>query len=230
MKKSDFVRQIFSSVAPHYNIMNDVMSFGLHRLWKAKVVDCITKDKGLLLDVAGGTGDIAIKILQKKNLDVTVCDISYEMITHGRNYAIDKNVLKLNWVCSNAEYLPFPNNTFDYYTIIFGIRNVSNRHRALQEAYRVLSPKGQFICLEFSPLQNNNLFSKIYDFYSFNIIPNIGKFIANNKTAYQYLVDSIRAFPSQNNFIQEIADSGFTTIYYEDICNKIATLYRASKI
>ncbi|KJV69527.1 bifunctional demethylmenaquinone methyltransferase/2-methoxy-6-polyprenyl-1,4-benzoquinol methylase UbiE [Candidatus Neoehrlichia procyonis] len=230
MQKSNFVHQVFSSVAPCYNIMNDIMSFGLHRFWKLKVINCITKDKGSLLDVACGTGDIAIKILKKKNLDITVCDINYQMIRHGRDCAINANVLKLQWVCSDAEHLPFPNNTFDYYTIIFGIRNVSNRQRALQEAYRVLSPKGQFICLEFSPLQDNNLFSKIYDFYSFYVIPNIGKFIANNKEAYQYLVDSIRAFPSQNNFIQEIENAGFTVINYENMCNKIVTLYIASKI
>ena len=227
-ERSKLVNQVFTSVAPHYDLMNDIMSFGLHRLWKNKVIQNIIN--GSLLDVASGTGDIAIKVAKnKQNVDITVCDINPKMLNRGRDNAINTNVLNLKWVCGNAEQLPFPDNSFEYYTISFGIRNVSYRHLALNEAYRVLKQGGKFICLEFSPLKESHPLYKLYDFYSFNIIPNIGQIVAKDKASYQYLVDSISKFPSQEDFAQEIENSNFTQIRYTNLCFGIVTLYTAWK-
>ena len=228
-ERSKFVNNVFTSVAPCYDLMNDIMSFGLHRLWKDKAIQNIRK--GNLLDVACGTGDIAIKTAKSKpDVDTIVCDINPKMLNKGRDNAINANVLNLKWVCGNAEQLPFPDNTFDYYTISFGIRNVSNRELVLNEAYRVLKPLGKFICLEFSPLKESNPLHKIYNFYSFNIIPKIGELIAKDRASYQYLVDSISQFPYQEDFVKEIENSKFTKINYSNMCFGIVTLYTAWKI
>ncbi|WDM85518.1 bifunctional demethylmenaquinone methyltransferase/2-methoxy-6-polyprenyl-1,4-benzoquinol methylase UbiE [Ehrlichia sp. JZT12] len=228
-ERSKFVNQVFTSVASRYDLMNDIMSFGLHRLWKDKVIQNISRGK--LLDVACGTGDIALKTAKNKlDVETIVCDINPKMLNRGRDNAINANILNLKWVCGNAEQLPFPDNTFDYYTISFGIRNVSHRDLALNEAYRVLKSGGKFICLEFSPLKESHLLYKIYNFYSFNIIPNIGQLIAKDRAAYQYLVDSISQFPHQKDFVQEIENSKFTQIKYNNMCFGIVTLYTAWKI
>ncbi|MGN7618737.1 MAG: bifunctional demethylmenaquinone methyltransferase/2-methoxy-6-polyprenyl-1,4-benzoquinol methylase UbiE [Ehrlichia sp.] len=228
-ERSKFVNQVFTSVASRYDLMNDMMSFGLHRLWKDKVINNISKGK--LLDVACGTGDIAIKTTKSnRNVDITVCDINHKMLDQGVSNAINANVLNLKWVCCSAEQLPFPDSTFDYYTISFGIRNVSHRECALHEAYRVLKSGGKFICLEFSPLKESHLLHKIYHFYSYNIIPNIGQLVAKDRVSYQYLVDSINQFPYQEDFVQEIENSGFSQIKYDNMCFGIVTLYTAWKI
>ncbi|AHX07569.1 ubiquinone/menaquinone biosynthesis methyltransferase family protein [Ehrlichia chaffeensis str. Osceola] len=209
--------------------MNDIMSFGLHRLWKDKVIQNITK--GSLLDVACGTGDIAIKVAKNtQDVDITVCDINPKMLNYGRDNAVNANVLNLKWVCSNAEQLPFLDDSFDYYTISFGIRNVLHRQLALNEAYRVLKQGGKFICLEFSPLKESHPLYKLYNFYSFNIIPHVGQVVAKDRASYQYLVDSISEFPYQEDFAQEIKNSNFVQIKYNNLCFGIVTLYTAWKI
>ncbi|QGR02839.1 bifunctional demethylmenaquinone methyltransferase/2-methoxy-6-polyprenyl-1,4-benzoquinol methylase UbiE [Ehrlichia ruminantium] len=227
-EKSKFVHQVFTSVASRYDIMNDIMSFGLHRLWKDQVIQSI--NSGNLLDVASGTGDIAIKVAKhRKNVDIVVCDVNINMLNCGRDNAINTNILNLKWTCGNAEQLPFYDNTFDYYTISFGIRNVSNRQLALNEAYRVLKPGGKFICLEFSPLKEDHFLYTLYNFYSFKIIPNIGELVAKDRASYQYLVDSIKTFPYQDDFIQEIQNSNFIHTKYRNLCFGIVTLYTAWK-
>ncbi|MCE3232953.1 MAG: bifunctional demethylmenaquinone methyltransferase/2-methoxy-6-polyprenyl,4-benzoquinol methylase, partial [Rickettsiaceae bacterium] len=196
-EKESLVKGVFSSVASKYDIMNDVMSFGVHRIWKDKFISMLApKDGSRLLDVAGGTGDIAFRFLKScKGGGVTVCDINPNMLEEGRKNAIDKNRLNgLEWLCGNAEKLPLPNSSYDYYTIAFGIRNVTDIPAALKEAHRVLKPGGRFMCLEFSKVENS-LMANLYDFYSFKVIPQMGKLVANDSESYQYLVESIRKFP-----------------------------------
>lgn len=224
------INEIFSSVASRYDIMNDIMSFGLHRLWKRELCSRITKSTGTLLDVAGGTGDIALQALAKyRDLNVTVCDINPNMLSVGRKKAIDCNRISVKWVCASGECLPFSSNVFDFYTIAFGIRNIPNRAAALSEAYRVLKPCGQFLCLEFSPLLKEGILKTAYDLYSFAVIPKVGQLVAKDAAAYSYLVDSIRKFPSQTCFAQEIRDAQFTMVTHKDLCGGIATLHSAFK-
>lgn len=229
---ADLVKKIFDSVADRYDIMNDIMSFGFHRLWKKKMVNIIHINPNCkLLDVAGGTGDIALQVIKKEpTTSVTVCDINDKMLKNGRDNAINMNKLSLQWCCADAEYLPFNDNQFDYYTIAFGIRNVSNRNKALQEAYRVLKPGGKFICLEFAPMHyQNKIFTKLYDLYSFNIIPKMGKLIAKDEESYRYLVESIRQFPNQSQFKNEIEDVGFTNTNFYNMSYGIVALYLGYK-
>ncbi|QLL66999.1 ubiquinone/menaquinone biosynthesis methyltransferase [Anaplasma phagocytophilum str. Norway variant1] len=225
------VNRVFSSVASRYDVMNDIMSFGLHRLWKRELCSRIVKHSGTLLDVAGGTGDIALRALQQRGgLSITVCDINQEMLNVGRKKSIDCGQLSINWVCASGECLPFPDNAFDYYTIAFGIRNIPDRQAALKEAYRVLKPCGRFLCLEFSPILKDSAFKTAYDLYSFFVIPKIGKIVAGDIDAYSYLVESIRAFPTQKQFSSEVADAGFFKITHKNVCGGIATLYSAWKV
>ncbi|MDX5495470.1 MAG: ubiquinone/menaquinone biosynthesis methyltransferase, partial [Wolbachia endosymbiont of Nomada marshamella] len=169
-KKSQLVKEVFDSVASRYDTMNDIMSLGMHRLWKDKMVNSVHFTKNSkILDIAGGTGDIAIRIVRKEpSAKVTVCDINQNMLSRGRDKAINSNQINFDWVCANAESLPFEDSEFDYCTIAFGIRNVSDRKKALSEAHRVLKPHGKFICLEFAPMHyQNEIFTKLYDLYSF---------------------------------------------------------------
>ena len=224
------INGIFSSVASRYDVMNDIMSFGLHRLWKRELCSRITKGSGALLDVAGGTGDVALQALTKHHgLDVTICDINTDMLDFGRKKAIDCNRISVKWVCASGERLPFSSDCFDYYTIAFGIRNIPNREAALSEAYRVLKPCGQFLCLEFSPILKEGPFKAAYDLYSFAVIPKIGQLIAKDEAAYYYLVDSIRNFPSQEGFTGEIRTAKFSMVTHKDLCGGVATLYSAFK-
>ena len=225
------VDAIFSSVASKYDIMNDVMSLGLHRLWKKQLCSRIVKDRAgcRLLDVAGGTGDIALAALKRnRNLDIVVCDINPDVLKIGRKKAVNSGNI-IDWVCASAEQLPFPSNYFDYYTIAFGIRNVPNRRAALSEAYRVLKPHGNLLCLEFSPLPHKNTFSNLYDLYSFFVIPKIGDLITKNKHAYFYLVNSIRAFPSPEKFAEELSEAGFWGVTHTSMCNGIVSLHSGWK-
>ncbi|MCU7611808.1 class I SAM-dependent methyltransferase [Anaplasma capra] len=225
------VNEIFSTVAPRYDLMNDCMSFGLHRLWKRELCRKIVRGTGALLDVAGGTGDIAVRALVRhKGLHVTVCDINPDMLEVGRDRAINAGCANINWVCASAESLPFACNSFDYYTITFGIRNIPDRKKSLKEAYRVLKLHGRFLCLEFSPVEKQGLFRALYDLYSFHVIPNMGKLVAGNSDAYTYLVRSIREFPSPEDFSQEIADAGFFNVTHQSICNGITSLHSAWKV
>lgn len=231
-KKEAMVKGVFSSVAPKYDIMNDLMSFGIHRLWKDRMIKELNPKKdGRLLDVAGGTGDIAFRFLKSADKgSVTVCDINNEMLLQGQKNAIDRNILKnIEWVCGNAEKLPFKDDSYDYYTIAFGIRNVTNIDKALKEAFRILKPGGKFVCLEFSNV-NNAVFSKIYNFFSFNVIPQIGKIVMDDKDSYQYLVESIKKFPKQENFKKMIEEAGFDKVKYTNMTDGVVAIHTGWKI
>ncbi|WP_143689660.1 bifunctional demethylmenaquinone methyltransferase/2-methoxy-6-polyprenyl-1,4-benzoquinol methylase UbiE [Wolbachia endosymbiont of Nilaparvata lugens] len=232
MDKSQLVKEVFDSVANCYDIMNDIMSLGMHRLWKEKMVSSVNfKKHSKVLDIAGGTGDIAIRIARgEPSAQVTVCDINQNMLDKGRDKAIDSNQLNFNWVCANAESLPFEDSEFDYYTVAFGIRNFSDRKRALSEAYRVLKPNGQFVCLEFAPMHyQNEIFTKFYDLYSFKVIPKIGSIVAKDKGSYEYLVRSIREFPTQTNFKMEIEEVGFKNVEFYNMSYGIVALHIGTK-
>nr|CAH7764505.1 unnamed protein product [Callosobruchus chinensis] len=232
MDKSQLVKEVFDSVANCYDIMNDIMSLGMHRLWKDKMVSSVHfKKNSKVLDIAGGTGDIAIRIARgEPSAQVTVCDINQNMLDKGRDKAINSNQLNFNWVCANAESLPFEDSEFDYYTVAFGIRNFSDRKKALSEAYRVLKPNGQFVCLEFAPMHyQNEIFTKFYDLYSFKVIPKIGSIVAKDKGSYEYLVRSIREFPTQTNFKMEIEEIGFKNVEFYNMSYGIVALHIGTK-
>lgn len=238
--KQGLVRNVFDSVAQKYDIMNDVMSGGLHRLWKNDMIRVLRPTAGMkLLDVAGGTGDIAFRFLEAANrrqkdagtpAEVTVCDINASMLEVGRDRAIDRGILHhIEWVCGNAESLSFPDNSFDAYSIAFGIRNVTNIDKALAEAYRVLKPGGRFLCLEFSKL-DMPLLSDLYDSYSFHILPRFGQMITGDRESYQYLVESIRQFPPQEAFKKLIEDAGFQRVTYRNMTGGVVALHSGWKI
>ncbi len=232
MKKSDFVHSIFSSVADKYDLMNNLMSFGIHHFWKNELLKEISlKDDFSLLDVAGGTGDIASRVLKKFcSSAVTICDNNFAMIEHGIKKTTNAGHASIKWLCGDAQKLPIMNEQYDYYTIAFGIRNVSNIDFALEEAYRVLKPGGKFVCLEFSEIEDNVILSKIYDMYSDYIIPMLGKAVTGNKEAYQYLVDSIRAFPSQEHFAKLINNAGFANVSFRNLSCGITAIHTGWKV
>ncbi len=234
-QKRKLVEEVFSGVANKYDIMNDLMSFGIHRWWKDQFVRQIPNLQSHILDMASGTGDIAFRIRKSADLrqntpHITLCDINPNMLNLAKNRAIDNNILTgMEYVTSDAEKLPFADNSFDYYTISFGIRNVPRISNALQEAYRVLKPMGKFLCLEFSTLENEYL-QQIYKFYSFNIIPKIGKIVAGTESAYQYLVESISNFPDQDHFSVMLKDAGFSKVGYKNLTFGITAIHSAYKL
>lgn len=225
-EKAPRVRQVFDSVAGRYDLMNDLMSAGVHRLWKAALLDWLAPRPGArLLDVAGGTGDIARGFLRrtkaKGGAEAIVCDINYEMLQAGRTRPDGAG---LRWLCGNAEAVPLPDAAVDAYTIGFGIRNVTHLDAALAEAHRVLRPGGRFLCLEFSqPVLP--LLDRLYDAYSFNVIPRLGALVTNDRGSYAYLVESIRRFPTQRGFAQRIAGAGFSRVSYRNLSGGIAALH-----
>jgi demethylmenaquinone methyltransferase / 2-methoxy-6-polyprenyl-1,4-benzoquinol methylase len=229
--KEPLVRQVFDSVAPRYDLMNDLMSAGLHRLWKRDMVTWLAPRTDIrVLDVAGGTGDIAFRIMDRASCHVTVLDINNEMLEQGRARAIDQNRLAgLDWICANAESLPFPDMHFDAYTIAFGIRNVTHIDRALKEAFRVLKPGGRFLCMEFSRVANDAL-RKLYDAYSFNVIPQVGQWVTGDRGAYQYLVESIRRFPAQQQFSGMISAAGFGNVQYRNLSHGAVAIHSARRL
>ncbi len=229
-KKQGLVGEIFSSVAPKYDLMNDLMSFGIHRLWKNKLIAELEPDKALL-DVASGTGDLVKRYYLKcNNPNITMSDINKDMLNTGRDRLLNENIFQgINFVECNAEKLPFQEFSFDYYTIAFGIRNVTNIKASLQEASRVLKPGGKFVCLEFAQV-DNPLFKQIYDYYSINIIPKIGKLIANDEYSYQYLVESIRRFPEQEEFVSLMEEAGLKLCRFENLSFGIVAMYIGYKI
>ena len=230
--KTGLVRQVFDNVAVNYDVMNDAMSLGIHRLWKDSFVRMVRPRPGYtLIDLAGGTGDIAFRMHKKTSglANITVCDINNEMLQVGRDRAMDKGLSgRLEWVTGNAESLPFPNNHADRITISFGLRNVTHIDAALAEIHRVLKPGGQFFCLEFSNVDNPVL-SKIYDQYSFHILPRLGQLIANDKESYQYLVESIRQFPKREELCNRISAVGFASVTARPLSHGIAAIHCATK-
>lgn len=225
--KARLVQGVFGSVAQRYDLMNDLMSGGLHRLWKDSFVDDLAPRAGMkVLDVAGGTGDIAFRILNRSpETAVTVCDLTPEMLAVGRDRAIDRGLLNgLEWTAGNAENLPFPDGSFDAYTIAFGLRNVTDRPKALREARRILKPGGRFLCLEFSRVVLPVL-DKIYDAYSFRLVPEIGRLIARDRDSYQYLVESIRRFPDQQSLNDMMVDAGFGQTNWRNMSGGIVAVH-----
>ncbi|WP_164661305.1 bifunctional demethylmenaquinone methyltransferase/2-methoxy-6-polyprenyl-1,4-benzoquinol methylase UbiE [Tropicibacter sp. Alg240-R139] len=231
-EKAGRVQGVFNSVASKYDIMNDVMSMGIHRVWKDAMMDWLAPRPGQkLLDVAGGTGDISFRFLGRAGHGhATVLDLTEPMLVEGRKRAEASHLAdSLNWVVGDAMSLPFDDNTFDVYTISFGIRNVTRPQEALNEAYRVLRPGGRLMVLEFSQLPNDGL-QKLYDLYSFNVIPRMGKAIAGDYDSYQYLVESIRNFPDQETFLGMVRKAGFGNAKYRNLSMGIAALHSGWKL
>ena len=235
-ERQRLVNDVFSSVAERYDLMNDLMSGGLHRLWKADFITQLAPPKSAaafrLLDVAGGTADIAMRAMERggPGCAAVVCDISAEMLEVGRR-RIDARGLSDRITCveGNAEQLPFPDKAFDAYTIAFGIRNVTHIDRALAEAFRVLKPGGRFLCLEFSTV-DVPILDKLYELHSFEVIPRLGELTAGAREPYQYLVESIRKFPNQERFAAMIRDAGFARVAYRNLTGGIAAIHGGWRI
>jgi demethylmenaquinone methyltransferase/2-methoxy-6-polyprenyl-1,4-benzoquinol methylase len=230
--KAGLVHGVFSRVASKYDVMNDLMSLGIHRIWKDAMIDWLAPRSGQrLLDVAGGTGDVAFRFLKRAPAaTAVVCDLTEPMLVEGRKRAeAAKLAESLDWVVGDAMALPFPDNIFDVYTISFGIRNVTRIPDALAEAYRVLKPGGRILVLEFSQIPNE-LMQKAYDIYSFSVIPVMGQIVANDRDSYQYLVESIRKFPDQETFATMIRGAGFGQVKYRNLSMGIAALHSGWKL
>ena len=231
-EKAGLVHGVFTNVASKYDVMNDVMSVGVHRLWKEAMMDWIAPRAGQrLLDVAGGTGDISFRFLKRaQGAEAVVLDMTESMLVEGRKRAEAEALsAHLDWVTGDAMALPFEDNSFDVYTISFGIRNVTRIPDALSEAYRVLRPGGRLMVLEFSQLPSDGM-QKLYDLYSFNVIPRMGELIASDRDSYQYLVESIRKFPDQETFAEMIRTAGFEQVKYRNLSLGIAALHSGWKL
>ena len=234
-EKQGLVDTVFHRVAERYDLMNDLMSGGLHRLWKDGMVAWLNPPKRAgwkALDVAGGTGDVAFRIVEASNraAHVTVLDINGSMLAVGRDRATRHHVAEnVDFIEANAEELPFTNNSFDAFTIAFGIRNVPRIDAALAEAYRVLRPGGRFLCLEFSDVEMP-LLDRAYEAWSFNAIPRIGGIVAGDPDSYRYLVESIRKFPNQANFAAMIRAAGFERVTWRNYSGGIASLHSGWKL
>jgi len=231
-RKAGMVHGVFTNVASKYDVMNDAMSLGIHRLWKDAMMDWLVPREGQrLLDVAGGTGDISFRFLKRApKAHATVFDMTQSMLDEGKLRAEATALADhLDWVCGDAMALPFNDNSFDVYTISFGIRNVTRIPDALSEAFRVLKPGGRLMVLEFSQIPNSGL-QRLYDLYSFNIIPPMGQAIANDRDSYQYLVESIRKFPKQDVFADMIRTAGFEQVKFRNLSLGIAALHSGWKL
>lgn len=261
-EKSHLVKEIFSGVAKKYDLMNDLMSGGVHRIWKNKMIEevdfasversrnheksannfeRVTPVKGSdpikIIDLAGGTGDIAFRIVKKARgltpvkgsdpikVKIDVVDINQEMLDVGKGRAVNLNLFSdLKFTCADGEKLPFSDESFDFFTISFGIRNFTDINAGLEQAYRVLKPGGKFICLEFSKV-NDYFLQKIYNAYSFKIIPKIGEVVLKDRASYQYLVESIRKFPDQDKFKKMIETVGFKNVSYKNLSFGAAAIH-----
>ncbi|MBO0764364.1 MAG: bifunctional demethylmenaquinone methyltransferase/2-methoxy-6-polyprenyl-1,4-benzoquinol methylase UbiE [Hyphomicrobiaceae bacterium] len=229
--RQGLVNEVFSSVAGRYDLMNDLMSGGLHRLWKDDLIGCLAPPKSdrrfHLIDVAGGTGDITLKALRAGGggTRVTLLDISPEMVEVGRRRIAEAGLSeRVAFTIANAEALPFPDKTFDAYTIAFGIRNVTHIDKALSEAYRILKTGGRFLCLEFSACEVP-LLDRLYDFHSFEVIPRVGQLVAGDAEPYRYLAESIRKFPKQGHFAEMIRAASFSRVSYRNLTGGIAAIH-----
>jgi demethylmenaquinone methyltransferase / 2-methoxy-6-polyprenyl-1,4-benzoquinol methylase len=235
-EKQGLVNEVFSKAAARYDQMNDLMSSGLHRLWKDDMITMLNPPKGdrvfNALDVAGGTGDIAFRILDAggANTRVTIADISPEMVGEGQKRGeAEGRLSRCSFTVGNAESLAFPDNNFDSYTIAFGIRNVTHIDKALAEAYRVLKPGGRFLCLEFSHMELP-LAQKIYDAYSFTVIPAVGKAVTGDGQPYRYLVESIRMFPKQEEFAEKMRGAGLGKVTYRNLTGGVVAIHSGWRI
>ena len=241
-QKTGMVRDLFQTVASRYDLMNDLMSGGIHRLWKATMVDLLAPRPAFigdwrLLDVAGGTGDIAFRVLDRVGEagSVVVCDLTEDMLSVGRDRAIDRGWQaaeadsRLIWLCGDAQALPLRDRSVDAYSIAFGLRNVTDIDLALREARRVLRPGGRFVCLEFSKV-SLPLFAELYDLYSFRVLPAMGALVAGDRDAYRYLAESIRRFPAQDELAERITASGLAQARYRNLSGGIAALHSAWRI
>lgn len=253
-EKRGRVQGVFESVASNYDLMNDLMSGGIHRLWKGAMIDWLDPRPGQrFLDVAGGTGDIAFRIDERltagqgdlpasadeeapemhegeQGAPITVCDLTFGMLQVGRDRGLDRGILHgMDWVCGNAEALPFPDRSFDAYSIAFGLRNVTHIDAALAEARRVLKPGGRFLCLEFSRVVIP-LFASLYDLYSFKVLPAMGEMVAKDRESYQYLAESIRKFPPQEELIERMRGAGLEMASYRNLSGGIAALHSGWRI
>jgi len=227
-EKTRLVREVFDNVASRYDLMNDLMSGGIHRRWKTDLIARLHPRPGeILLDLAGGTGDIARRFLGRagKTGQVIVCDINASMVAAGRDRALDDGVLSgITWLVGNAEELPIADSSVDCCTISFGLRNVTHKQQALEEARRVLKPGGRFFCLEFSRVEAPVL-RQLYDIYSFNVLPRLGAVIARDRDAYQYLVESIRRFPPQAELAAMMNRAGFEQVTWRNLSAGIAAIH-----
>ena len=231
-EKAGMVQGVFTRVASKYDIMNDLMSGGVHRLWKDAMMDWLAPRPGQrLLDVAGGTGDVAFRFLKRApGSQAVVLDMTEGMLAEGRKRAEAESLgARLDWVVGDAMALPFADASFDVYTISFGIRNVTRIGDALREAFRLLRPGGRLMVLEFSRIPNE-LLQKAYDLYSFNVIPVMGQIVAGDRDSYQYLVESIRKFPEQEAFASMIRAAGFDLVSYRNLTLGVAALHSGWKI
>ena len=230
--KSGLVKEVFNNVSSKYDVMNDLMSVGIHRVWKNTLINWLApKENQNLLDVAGGTGDIATRFLNHaKNGNATILDMTESMLQEGTKRITNSSLSsRMRWVVGDAMALPFKKNTFDIYTISFGIRNITKIDKALSEAFRVLKPGGRIMILEFSKLPNP-MMQKAYDLYSFNVIPKIGEIVVGDKDSYQYLVESIRKFPDQVSFASMITEAGFENVKFRNLTFGVAALHSGWKI
>ncbi|WP_374442653.1 class I SAM-dependent methyltransferase [Stella sp.] len=226
-EKAGAVRGVFESVAGRYDLMNDLMSAGIHRLWKDRMVDRLQPRAGeRVLDLAGGTGDIAFRILARAPAaEVTVVDLTPAMLAVGRDRAIDRGLVAgIAWVAGDAERLPLADRSVDAVTIAFGLRNVTRRDRALADIRRVLRPGGRFLCLEFSRVALPGL-DRIYDAYSFSVLPRLGRMVAGDPDSYRYLVESIRRFPDQPTLAGEMTVAGLEQVRWTNLSGGIAALH-----
>ena len=240
-EKTSLVNKVFSSVSGKYDLMNDIMSAGIHRLWKKELINILAPYDGMnLIDMAGGTGDISIKFIKKSRFlnhhksKVCMCDQNHHMLQEGQKKIINSGITKnIDFICTDAAKTPFSDNTFDAYTISFGLRNVTEIEQAIKEAYRILKPGGKFLCLEFSKInagQYTELIKKIYNFYSFKIIPSIGNIVTEDKESYKYLAESIELFPDQQALTNIITNAGFSQVSWRDLNYGIVAIHIGIKI
>ena len=231
-QKKSLVADVFQSVAAKYDVMNDLMSFGIHRLWKRYTIDCSGVRRGMkVLDIAGGTGDLTAQFSRRVGAEgeVVLADINDAMLKVGRDKLRDSGVIgNVRYVQADAEELPFDDNTFDVITIAFGLRNVTDKDRALRSMLRVLKPGGRVLILEFSKPVSATL-NQVYDFYSFNILPKMGQAVANDSDSYQYLAESIRMHPDQDTLKAMMSTAGYEKVDYQNMTGGVVALHRGYK-